>query len=146
MLEIADPALPSPSVPTTMKRERGMGQNIAEKALQWLRHLESYDFAGMRAMCTDKATVWHNDGAGQQTIDEKLKQLSPLAATVDSLRYDVIRQFRNANEVLHQQVLHLAMSDGSRSELHAAMYFRFEDGLIDRVEEYAYPMPAGEAA
>ncbi|MGY6653563.1 nuclear transport factor 2 family protein [Amycolatopsis sp. TRM77291] len=121
-----------------------MVRNIDECALQFLRYLEACDFARVRAMCTDRATVWHNDGAGQLTIDAKLNQLAPLVADVDSLRYSVIRRFRNSDEVLHQQVLHLAMSDGSRSEINAAMYFRFEDGLIDRIEEYVYPMPASE--
>ncbi|MER6947522.1 nuclear transport factor 2 family protein [Nonomuraea sp. NPDC000554] len=121
-----------------------MGQNISEKAIQCLRHLEAYDFAGMRSMCTDTATVWHNDGKGEQTIDEKLEQLKPLVAAVDSLRYDVTRQFQSSNEVLQQQVLHLAMTDGSRGEVHAAMYFRFRDGLVDRIEEYAYAVPVDD--
>lgn len=32
------------------------------------------------------------------------------------------------------------MPDGSRNEVHAAMYFRFDGYLIDRMEEYAYEM------
>ncbi|SDG32444.1 SnoaL-like domain-containing protein [Sinosporangium album] len=119
-----------------------MGGEISEKAIRCLRHLEAYDFTGMRAMCTDTATVWHNDGKGEQTIDGKLEQLKPLVTAVDSLRYEIGRQFQNSNEVLQQQVLHLAMRDGSRIELHAMMYFRFRDGLVDRIEEYVYPVPA----
>ncbi|MFF4772886.1 nuclear transport factor 2 family protein [Microtetraspora fusca] len=121
-----------------------MGKNIGEKAIQCLRRLEAYDFAGMRAMCTDTATVWHNDGNGEQTIDEKLERLKPLVTGVASLRYDVIRQFQNSHEVLQQHVLHLAMTDGSRGEVHAAMYFRFKDDLVDRIEEYAYAVPADD--
>ncbi|WP_328390097.1 hypothetical protein OHS81_35175 [Streptomyces sp. NBC_00400] len=79
-----------------------------------------------------------NDGKGDQTIDEKLEQLKPLAGTVGSLRFDITRQFHGANEVLQQHVLRLTMPDGSRSEVHAAMYFRFDGYLIDRMEEYVY--------
>ncbi|WP_283134634.1 nuclear transport factor 2 family protein [Rhizohabitans arisaemae] len=118
-----------------------MGKNICDKAVESLRRLEAYDFAGMRSMCTGKATVWHNDGKGNQSIDEKLEQLGPLVATLDSLKYEVVRQFHNSHEVFQQQVLHLAMADGSRAEMHAAMYFRFEDGLIDRIEEFVYDVP-----
>lgn len=118
-----------------------MQPKIDKNAIRFLRLLEEGDFAGMRVMCTDKATVWHNDGVGDQSIDEKLAQLEPLAGTVQSMQYDVIRQFRKPDEVLQQQTLALTATDGSRTELHATMYFRFVDGLIDRIEEYAYPVP-----
>jgi len=123
-----------------------MRQNLSEQAIQCLRHLEAYEFGSMRAMCTDTATMWHNDGKGEQTVDEKLEQLKPLVAAVDSLRYDVTRQFQNSNEVLQQNVLHMVMADGSRSNAHAAMYFRFREGLIDRIEEYAYAVPVDNGA
>ncbi|GAA5091862.1 hypothetical protein [Nocardia iowensis] len=118
-----------------------MGNNIGEKAIRCLRYLEACNFDNVRAMCTSTATVWHNDGRGEQAIGEKLEQLKPLVNTVESLRYEVARQFHNSNEVLQQNVLHLVMNDGSRSELHAAMYFRFKGDLIDRIEEYAYAVP-----
>ncbi|MEW2458498.1 nuclear transport factor 2 family protein [Streptomyces albus] len=115
-----------------------MRKSIGELATLCLRNLEAYDFEGVRAMCTEKATVWHNDGRGDQTIDEKLEQLRPLTGTVGSLRFDITRQFHSADEVLQQHVLRLAMPDGSQSEVHAAMYFRFDGYLIDRMEEYVY--------
>lgn len=116
-------------------------QNIGETAMECLRSLEEYDFERMRALCTETATMWHNDGRGDQSVHEKIEQLRPLVAAVDSLRYDVIRQFQKPDEVLQQQVLHLAMADGSRSDVMATMYFRFKNGLIDRIEESAYQPP-----
>ncbi|MGW6460300.1 nuclear transport factor 2 family protein [Streptomyces sp. NPDC055078] len=120
-----------------------MERNIREKAIQCLRHLEAYEFDGMRAMCTGTATVWHNDGKGDQSIDEKLEQLKPLVPALGSMRYEITRQFENPGEVFQQQILRLALADGSRSEVHAAMYFRFDEDLIDRIEEYSYAMPTG---
>ncbi|WP_454790114.1 hypothetical protein [Mycolicibacterium lutetiense] len=115
-----------------------MARYLTQKATQCLRLLEAYDFAGMQAMCTGTATVWHSDGTGEQSIDEKLGQLKSLVTSVASLRYEVIRQFSGSDDVLQQQVLHLTMADGSDDQVHAAMYFRFEGGLIERIEEYTY--------
>lgn len=122
-----------------------MEQNLSGKVNEFLRRLEAYDFAGAQKMCTEKAIVWENDGEAQQVIDERLDQFRSFVATVDSMRYDVIRQFRNSDEVLQQQVLHLVKTDGSRSEIQAFVHFRFENGLIDRIEEYHYTASAGEA-
>ncbi|MFE5118082.1 nuclear transport factor 2 family protein [Streptomyces sp. NPDC056669] len=119
-------------------RTLDMNREIDKKAIRCLRLLESFDFSAVRTMCTQDATVWHNDGTGEQTLDEKLKQLESLVPKVTSMRYDITRQFWNGDEVLQQQVLHLLTPDGSRSEIHAAMYFRFRGDLIDRIEEYAY--------
>lgn len=118
-----------------------MEQTISGTAVRFLRRLEVYDFADARAMCTDRATVWQNDGQGEQPMDERLRQFGSFAATVDSLRFDVVRQFRDADEVLLQYLLHLVTADGSRSEVHAVVYFRFEGGLIDRIEENIYTVP-----
>ncbi|MBO8196780.1 nuclear transport factor 2 family protein [Streptomyces smyrnaeus] len=114
-----------------------MRKNIGELATRCLRRFESCDFT-----CTETATAWHNDGKGDQTIDEKPEQLEPLADEVDPLRFYITRQFRGANGVIQQQVLRSKTSDGSRSDCHAAMYFRFDGHLIDRMEEYAYEMPS----
>lgn len=123
-----------------------MGQNISEKVEKGLRLLEAYDFAGFRAMCTSGCTLWENDGNGEQTIEDRMVQFKSFVADVDSLRYDVFRRFENDGEVLHQHVLHVAMADGTHNEVHAAAYFRFADGLIDRIEEYGYAVPADRAA
>ncbi|MGW7620013.1 nuclear transport factor 2 family protein [Streptomyces antimycoticus] len=74
-----------------------------------------------------------------------MELLKQLAADVDTLRYDIVRQFQDGDEVLQQQVLHLTMTDGSRSEVHAAMYFRFDGGLIDHIEEYFNVVPINES-
>lgn len=89
--------------------------------------------------------MWHNDGSGDQPIDENMELLRRLAADVGTLRYDIVRQFQDGDAVLQQQVLHLTTTGGSRSEVHAAMYFRFDGGLIDRIEEYFNVVPTNES-
>jgi uncharacterized protein (DUF1684 family)/ketosteroid isomerase-like protein len=122
--------------------QEAMSTDIKDTAITYLRRLEAGDYAGMRALCTDTATVWHNDGKGQETIDENLAMLKDGPAAEASLRYDITRQFSEADEVLQQHVLHIANADGPVGEVQAAMYFRFKDGLIDRIEEYANFIPA----
>ncbi|MCH0540322.1 nuclear transport factor 2 family protein [Streptomyces sp. MUM 203J] len=118
-----------------------MEQNVIEKVNSFLRILERRDFSAARRMCTDKATVWQNDSTADQAIGERLRQFESFVTAVESLRYDVKRQFRHENEVLQQHVLRLEMTDGSRREINALLFFRFEGGLIDRIEEYHYAMP-----
>lgn len=123
-----------------------MEQNINEKVLEFLRRLEVHDFDGVQAMCTDRAIVWQNDGLGERAIGARMTQIKAFFADVVSLRYDVIRQFWNSHEVLQQQKLHLVMTDGSSCEVNATVFFRFEDGLVDRIEENVYPSPPDVAA
>jgi uncharacterized protein (DUF1684 family) len=132
--------------PSSGGRDEIMEPELTERAVQYLRHLEHFDFASMRAMCTDSATVWHNDGKGEQTIEENLEQLKGMSGGGGgvALRYEITRQFQQPDEVLQQHVLHVDMPDGSGTELPVAMYFGFQDGLIDRIEEYANMAPPTE--
>ncbi|WP_193103300.1 DUF1684 domain-containing protein [Brachybacterium sp. FME24] len=134
--------------PDNEEQDGIMESELTEKAVQYLRHLEHFDFASMRAMCTDTATVWHNDGQGEQTIEENLEQLEQMSSGggVVALRYEITRQFQKPDEVLQQHVLHISMPDGSGTELPVAMYFGFQGGLIDRIDEYANMTPPDEGS
>lgn len=115
-----------------------MTQDDKTTAVHYLRLLEKGDFTGMRALCTPTATVWHNDGQGEQGIEDNLAGLEKMTTgNVASLRYNIIRQFDRPDEVLQQHVLNITNADDSVIELHVAMYFGFKDGLINRIEEYA---------
>jgi len=46
-----------------------MSQNLKDRTLAYLRALETADWDTARAMCADTATVWHNDGEGEQNIE-----------------------------------------------------------------------------
>ncbi len=53
------------------------------------------------------------------------------------MSYEITRQDSESDEVLQQHVVNVVMKDGARLQVDAAVYFRFEDGLITRTEEYA---------
>ncbi|BCJ50561.1 hypothetical protein Asp14428_20360 [Actinoplanes sp. NBRC 14428] len=122
-----------------------MTQDPKAQAVAYLRSLERADWDTARAMCADTATVWHNDGKGDSTIDENVKGMADKIHTIESLRYEIIRQFAQRDEVLQQHVVHVATTGGMRGEVHAAVYFRFENGLITRIEEYSHFVPAPQA-
>ncbi|WP_405058699.1 DUF1684 domain-containing protein [Kribbella sp. NBC_01505] len=112
------------------------------KAIAYLRHLENREWDKARAMCTEKATVWHNDGKGDSSIDENISGMQAQIGGIESMRYDVVRQFAAEDGVLQQHAVHVETKDGQTFRLDAAVYVGFEDGLISRLEEYAgVPVP-----
>lgn len=117
--------------------ERALMHDFKDKAVTYLRHLENREWDAARAMCAENATVWHNDGKGDSTIQENIAGMAAQIEPIESMRYDVTRQFDQPGEVLQQHVVNVVMKDGGRFRLDAAVYFRFEDGLITRIEEYA---------
>jgi hypothetical protein len=122
-----------------------MSQDVEDKAITYLRHLENRQWADARSMCTEKATVWHNDGKGDSTIDENISGMEAQIAPIESMRYDITRQFSGPEEVLQQHVVNVVTKDGGLFRVDAAVYFRFENGLISRIEEYAGSPGGGEA-
>lgn len=120
-------------------------QDHRDSAITYLRHLENRDWTSARTMCSETATVWHNDGKGDQTVDENIAGMERQIGAIESMRYDITRQFSQPNEVLQQHVVNIATNDGARGQVHAAVYFRFEGGLITRIEEYANFVPATAA-
>lgn len=114
-----------------------MREDLKTKATAYLRHLGNREWAKARAMCSDTATVWHNDGKGDSTIQENIAGMAAQVDPIESMRYDITRQMSQPDEVLQQHVVNVVMKDGGRFRVDAAVYFRFDDGLITRIEEYA---------
>lgn len=125
-----------------------MSEFLRQKTVDYLRHLQNGEFAAARAMCTETATVWHNDGKGEQTIAENVASMQDQMEVIRSMRYDIIRQFSDGDGVLQQHVVDVSTSSGMRGQVLAAAYFRFDGDLIDRIEEYAnfVPHAAGDDA
>ncbi|NKZ01981.1 DUF1684 domain-containing protein [Nocardiopsis alborubida] len=140
------PAAPLVGTPHTEGSDT-MSRDPKDKAVTYLRSLERGDWETARAMCASTATVWHNDGKGEQTIADNIVAMAGQADTIESMRYDITRQFTRPGEVLQQHVVHVAAAGGVRGQVFAAVYFRFDDdGLITRIEEYADFVPEREAA
>jgi hypothetical protein len=122
-----------------------MSQDLKDKAVTYLRALESRDWTAARALCVETATVWHNDGKGEQSIEGNIEGMEGQIDAIESMRYDITRQLSQPGEVLQQHVVHVATKNSMLGEVHAAVYFRFDDkGLITRIEEYANFIPVGQ--
>jgi hypothetical protein len=123
-------------------RTEHLSRNLEDKVVTYLRALEVSDFCAARTLCADTATVWHNDGKGDETLEEYFEGLELQIKSYDSIRYDIVRQFTRQDAVLQQHVVQVAAKDGARGGIHAAVYFRFDkNGLIERIEAYANYIP-----
>ncbi|MFJ9034548.1 nuclear transport factor 2 family protein [Streptomyces sp. NPDC102274] len=119
-----------------------MSQNLKDKVITYLRALEKPDWETARALCADTATVWHNDGKGDETLEEYFEALRTQIGSYETVRYDIIRQLSQPGGVLQQHVVHVTGKDGRRGAVHAAVHFGFDDAeLIDRIEAYANYIP-----
>ncbi|WP_434443286.1 nuclear transport factor 2 family protein [Lentzea sp. E54] len=118
-----------------------MSQELKDTVARYLRHLQNQEWEGARALFTADATVWNNNDGTSVRIDEHLRGLREASAGVRSTRYELTRQLAKPREVIAQHVAHVTAADGSRGRVNAAMYYRFDDGLIARVEEYRTFVP-----
>ena len=118
-----------------------MSDTLKQKAIAYLRHLERGEFSQARAMCTEAATVWHNNGKGDQTIVENVASMEGQFGAIASMHYDIVRQFAEDNAVLQQHVVGVTTQDGLQGQVLAAAYFQFDGDLIHRIEEYSNFVP-----
>ena len=76
---------------------------------RFLKLLETFDYDGILAAATPAATVWHNDGQGEQSITQSTEFLRRLSGEVQSMRYQITRQFARGDEVLQQRLRQLIL-------------------------------------
>ena len=104
--------------------------------IRFFAALEAGDIDMVREIYAPDALIWHNDDLVEQPVDENLKVLQGLHRAVSGLHYDIVRRVPTPDGVLQQHVLRGSLPDGTKVELHAAMYLRVKDGHITRIEEY----------
>ncbi|BDZ48589.1 hypothetical protein GCM10025867_08300 [Frondihabitans sucicola] len=115
-----------------------MSQDLKNNVVTYLHALEDVDWDGARALCADTATVWHNDGKGDETLESYFAGLKTQISLYESIHYDITRQLTQPGGVLQQHVVRVATKTGERGGVYAAVYFGFNDeGLITRIEAYA---------
>jgi SnoaL-like domain len=118
-----------------------MSENFTT-VITYLRAVERSDWDAAAALFSDTATVWHNDGKGDETREQYFDGLKTQVATYDSVHYDITRQLAQPGGVLQQHVVRVVGKNGERGGVYAAVYFGFDGaGLISRIEAYANFIP-----
>ena len=117
--------------------------DLANTVVDYLHALEIVDWNAARAFCADTATVWHNDGEGDETLDHYFAGLEEQIGKYDSIHYDITRQLVEPYGVLQQHVVRVVgKNNGERGGVYSAVYFGFDDaGLISHIEAYANYIP-----
>lgn len=119
-----------------------MSDDLKNRVRTYLHALEEVDWKGGRALCADTATVWHNDGKGDETLEEYFAGLKAQISRYESIRYDITRQLSQPGGVLQQHVVRVVGEDGERGGVYAAVFFGFDEAeLINRIEAYANYIP-----
>ncbi|MFB8103161.1 nuclear transport factor 2 family protein [Streptomyces sp. NPDC056007] len=121
-----------------------MSQELKDKAVTYIRALENRDRQRARTPCAETATVWHDEGKGEQSTEENIAGVEGQSASIESMHYGILRRLSQPGEVLQQHVGHVATAHGMHGEVHAAVHFGSDDaGQIERREQYADFVPAG---
>ncbi|GAA4667978.1 nuclear transport factor 2 family protein [Frondihabitans cladoniiphilus] len=119
-----------------------MSQDLKATVVTYLHALEDLDFDAARALCAETATVWHNDGKGDESLESYFAGLKTQISLYESIHYDIGRQLAQPGGVVQQHVVRVVTKTGERGGIHAAVYFGFNDaGLIVRIEAYANYIP-----
>jgi ketosteroid isomerase-like protein len=111
---------------------------------RFFRSFENGDFATLESLLAADATVWHNDGNGDQSRADNLAVLRTIHAHIDGLRFDAIRCGSCADGVFQHHILRGSLPNGEECSLAAAMFLEISDGRIHRVEEYFDPAAAAQ--
>lgn len=94
------------------------------------------DPAGVRACYHPDARIWHNFDEHEQTVDENVALLAAIVNVLSERKYTTRERFAIPGGVGQQHYLDGVLPDGSKFHLPAAIFFKIEDGLITRIDEY----------
>jgi limonene-1,2-epoxide hydrolase len=122
-----------------------LGATVEKATVErFLRGLENFDFAAVREVCTDDATVWHNTDNEVKPMAENIAHMEAVAGEGDigGVEYVIKRQVQEGDHVMQQHQLRWAFG-GIEHEVEVAVYFGFTDGKISCIEEYAATLPDG---
>lgn len=110
--------------------------SMSEVADRFFAAAENADVDGMRRLYAPEATIWHNDGTGDQTVDENLSSLAVLFGSMRSVKFEVKRRVEIPGGIFQTHTLHGVLPDGEQIDLDAAMFMGVENDKVTRIEEY----------
>ncbi|WP_101951127.1 nuclear transport factor 2 family protein [Mycobacterium sp. 3519A] len=97
------------------------------------------DFDRIREQFSADFTIWHNNGSGEQDLEETIASLRTLHSLFEQFTFVVRHRMVVRDEVFQIHALEGTLVDGVRFTLDAAVYLRFVDGQLIRMEEFYDP-------
>jgi ketosteroid isomerase-like protein len=108
---------------------------------KFVEALSTGDAAGLDALFTDDAVIWHNyDQVGQPAM-EALAALASLAALQP--RYEIAGRDVVDGACIQRHVVHITLPGGESAAIPAIQRIALADGRIRRIDEY---MDSGQMA
>ena len=102
----------------------------------FFRAVERGDIDAVRAIYSPEVAIWHNDGSGDQGLEDNLVVLRLLGGAIADMHFDVSRRVNVGDGVFQHHVLRGKLPNGEGCALDAAMYIAVDGGRITRIEEY----------
>lgn len=98
--------------------------------------IERGDSQAVRTCYAPDAKIWHNFDEHEQTVDENIALLEALIGILSERKYTLRERFTVPGGVVQQHDLDGVLPDGSKFHLPACIFFKVEDDLITRIDEY----------
>src|ERR1700761_9352686 len=101
---------------------------------QFVDALSAGNAAGLDALFTDDAVIWHNYDQVGQPANEALAALAALAALQP--RYEIVGRDVVDGACIQRHVVHVTLPGGQSAAIPAIQRISLADGRIRRIEEY----------
>lgn len=110
--------------------------DVLELADRFMDALERCDVDAVRAIYAKDAKLWHNFDQKLQSVEENLKTLEWLHATLQDVKYQIVRRELIPGGYYQQHVLRGALKSGEAFAMPACAIIKVENGKIVALDEY----------
>lgn len=111
-------------------------QAILQLADRFMDALERCDVDAVRAVYASDAKLWHNFDQKLQSVEENIKTLEWLHATLKDVEYHIVRRELIPGGYYQQHVLRGTLESGEAFAMPACAIIKVEDGKIVSLDEY----------
>ena len=111
-------------------------QAVLQLADRFMAALERCDVEAVRAMYASDAKLWHNFDQKLQSVEDNLKTLEWLHATLTEVEYEIVRRELIPEGYYQQHVLRGMLKSGEAFAMPACAIIKVEAGKIVSVDEY----------
>lgn len=111
-------------------------QSVLQLAERFMDALERCDVDAVRTVYGSDAKLWHNFDQKFQSVDENLKTLEWLHATLKDVEYQIVRRELIPGGYYQQHVLRGTLKSGESFAMPACAIIKVLDNKIVSLDEY----------